>query len=178
MTVSPILASAQSAKFVRRGHLAGLTLSTAGGSAIFSVAVWRASEPLTGLIDPPCDRNCTHDTFASTASHSNVRDDRDPPLMRDETGEVIRLIWVFSEMESFCSRGWTDSCAARPSGKSACDQLAGRISISVMRHSVRYISSVHISACERDRRVMQGSASARRRSRLLVSRRILPLRLQ
>src|SRR5712691_2060264 len=178
MTVSPILASAQSAKFVRRGHLAGLTLSTAGGSAIFSVAVWRASEPLTGLIDPPCDRGCAPGALASTASHPNVRDDRDPPLMRDETGEVIRLIWVFSEMESFCSRGWTDSCAARPSGKSACDQLAGRISISVMRHSVRYISSVHISACECDRRVMQGGASARRRSRLLVSRRILPLRLQ
>ena len=129
-------------------------------------------------LDPPCDRGCAPGAFASTASHPNVRDDRDPPLMRDETGEVIRLIWVFSEMESFCSRGWTDSCAARPSGKSACDQLAGRISISVMRHSVRYISSVHISACERDRRVMQGGASARRRSRLLVSRRILPLRLQ
>src|SRR5882724_11310382 len=73
---------------------------------------------LTGLIDPPCDRNCTHDTFASTASHSNVRDDRDPPLMRDEAGEVIRLIWVFDETEYFSREGWTDFRAARPSGKS------------------------------------------------------------
>src|ERR1700742_1424036 len=32
-------------------------------------------------------------TDASTASHRNVRDDRDPPLIRGETGAVKAVIW-------------------------------------------------------------------------------------
>jgi hypothetical protein len=36
-----------------------------------------------------------------------VRDDRDTPLMWDETAEVIEVIWVRRESEYFCKWGWT-----------------------------------------------------------------------
>src|SRR6266436_9396576 len=42
-----------------------------------------------------------HDTLASTASHPNVRDDRDTPLVRDETARTINLIWGEREAEYF-----------------------------------------------------------------------------
>jgi hypothetical protein len=36
-----------------------------------------------------------------------VRDDRDTPLMWDETAEVIEVIWVRMESEYFCKWDWT-----------------------------------------------------------------------
>ena len=45
------------------------------------------------------------DAAASTASHPNVRDDRDTPLVRDETGKVVVVIWVRREGNYFCERG-------------------------------------------------------------------------
>ena len=36
-----------------------------------------------------------------------VRDDRDTPLVWDETAEVIEVIWVRMESEYFCKWGWT-----------------------------------------------------------------------
>jgi hypothetical protein len=36
-----------------------------------------------------------------------VRDDRDTPLMWDETAEVIEVIWVRMESKYFCKEGWT-----------------------------------------------------------------------
>ena len=50
-----------------------------------------------------------HDTFASTASHPNVRDDRDTPLVRDETASVISLIWGGREAEYFCAGDSTEN---------------------------------------------------------------------
>src|SRR5215475_8968658 len=47
-------------------------------------------------------------TPASTASHRNVRDDRDPPLIRRETRGVIVLICPTTEAECFLRKGWTD----------------------------------------------------------------------
>jgi hypothetical protein len=44
-------------------------------------------------------------TATSTASHRNVRDDRDPPLIRGETGGVKALIWVRREAEYFRAEG-------------------------------------------------------------------------
>jgi hypothetical protein len=43
--------------------------------------------------------------IASTASHRNVRDDREPPLIRGETGAVKAVIWVKREAEYFCAEG-------------------------------------------------------------------------
>jgi hypothetical protein len=47
---------------------------------------------------------------ASRPSHptANVRDDRDPPLMRGETGGVKAVIWVKREAEYFYVKGWTE----------------------------------------------------------------------
>src|SRR6266478_4720210 len=38
---------------------------------------------------------------------SRVRDDRDPPLVRDETAGVLVLIWGDRERNCFCGRDWT-----------------------------------------------------------------------
>jgi hypothetical protein len=40
-------------------------------------------------------------TSASTASHRNVRDDRDPPLFSGETGGVMPLICPTAKAEYF-----------------------------------------------------------------------------
>ncbi len=68
----------------------------------------RALRSLTGCEARPAISSNAHDIVASTASHPNVRDDRDTPLVRDETAESIRLIWVFSEAEYFSREGWTE----------------------------------------------------------------------
>jgi hypothetical protein len=47
--------------------------------------------------------------LASTASHPNVRDDRDTPLVRDETASVISLIWGEREAEYFCAGDSTEN---------------------------------------------------------------------
>src|ERR1700720_2263534 len=46
-----------------------------------------------------------------------VRDDREPPLFRDETAQVLRLIWANREAEYFCAKGWTGSPLICPSGR-------------------------------------------------------------
>jgi hypothetical protein len=46
--------------------------------------------------------------FASTASHRNVPDDRDPPLIRGETRRAKALICPTAKAEYFCAEGWTD----------------------------------------------------------------------
>jgi hypothetical protein len=47
------------------------------------------------------------DAAASTASHPASVTTRDPPLVRDETAELIVLIWGDREGNCFCARGWT-----------------------------------------------------------------------
>jgi len=42
---------------------------------------------------------------ASTASHPNVRDDRDTPLVGDETARVLKLIWARGEWKYFLKAG-------------------------------------------------------------------------
>jgi hypothetical protein len=45
--------------------------------------------------------------FASTASHPDVRDDGQRPLVRDETARNRPVICPRREAEYFCARGWT-----------------------------------------------------------------------
>jgi hypothetical protein len=52
--------------------------------------------------------------LASIASHPNVRDDRDTPLVGDETAIVMQVIWVNVESKYFCKRGWTGQANHRP----------------------------------------------------------------
>src|SRR5206468_12114930 len=57
---------------------------------------------------------------ASTASRSNVRDDREPPLPGERDGAHRPLIWVAWKAEYFCQRGWTGKQPSEvicPSGK-------------------------------------------------------------
>jgi hypothetical protein len=63
----------------------------------------------------PCDNDCAPDAAASTASRPNVRDDRDTPLSRDGMAADIKVIWVRSEQEYFCERGWTPVSRNSPS---------------------------------------------------------------
>ncbi len=44
---------------------------------------------------------------ASTASHRNVRDDREPPLLSGETRRVKPVICPTTEAEYFCAKDWT-----------------------------------------------------------------------
>jgi hypothetical protein len=59
---------------------------------------------------------------ASTASRSNVRDDRETPLVWDGMAGDIDLIWVEREGKYFCKWDWTDdhhpAALICPSGKS------------------------------------------------------------
>jgi hypothetical protein len=50
-----------------------------------------------------------------------VRDDREPPLMWDETVLISEVIWVGGKQKYFCEEGWTDPKSA---GRSfpACDE--------------------------------------------------------
>jgi hypothetical protein len=47
-------------------------------------------------------------SLASTASHRNVRDDRDPPLIRRETRGFKSVICPTAKAEYFCAKDWTD----------------------------------------------------------------------
>jgi hypothetical protein len=58
---------------------------------------------------PPCDP-LRDDAAASTASHPNVRDDRDTPLSRDGMPRNKEVIWVKREAEIFSREGWTPIC--------------------------------------------------------------------
>jgi hypothetical protein len=49
---------------------------------------------------------------------SRVRDDRDTPLMWDETAVDIKLIWVGGKSKYFCKGDWTAHVRKSPSGKS------------------------------------------------------------
>src|SRR6266436_6490433 len=48
----------------------------------------------------------------------NVRDDREPPLLRVRDDHVLDLIWVGRKQKCFCKRGWTGFWRNSPSGKS------------------------------------------------------------
>jgi hypothetical protein len=43
----------------------------------------------------------------STASRSNVRDDRETPLKRDGMAEIMEVIWGQREGIYFCEGDWT-----------------------------------------------------------------------
>jgi hypothetical protein len=43
-----------------------------------------------------------------------VRDDRDTPLEWDETGRVVKVIWVWREQISFCGEDWTGQISLIP----------------------------------------------------------------
>jgi hypothetical protein len=55
--------------------------------------------------------------LASTASRSNVRDDRETPLCVGRDGATMKVIWVKSERDYFCKRGWTTPQISRAQGE-------------------------------------------------------------
>jgi hypothetical protein len=59
------------------------------------------------------------DAVASTASHPASVTTRDPPLVRDETAELIVLIWGGREGNCFCARDWTGQITSNWLGKLA-----------------------------------------------------------
>jgi hypothetical protein len=60
--------------------------------------------------------------FTSIASRTNVRDDREAPLLWDGMAESIKLFLPNREAKYFCGQGWTGNHRARslicPSGRS------------------------------------------------------------
>jgi hypothetical protein len=85
-----------------------------------------------------------HDALASTASHPNVRDDRDTPLVRDETARVISLIWVRREAEYFCAGDSTEKSKTPlicPSGNRATRQWTPATQCRVKRTVVMMLIS-------------------------------------
>src|SRR5216683_7349950 len=48
----------------------------------------------------------------------NVRDDREPPLLRERDIDVVSLIWVGGEAKYFCKEDWTGFSRNSPTGKS------------------------------------------------------------
>ena len=61
--------------------------------------------PVTAHGKPALRFRCAPDAAASTASHPNVRDDHDTPLVGDETAGVLELIWVRREGKYSWGRG-------------------------------------------------------------------------
>jgi hypothetical protein len=59
--------------------------------------------------NPPCDSVCARNAAASTASHPNVRDDREAPLMRDGMRAIKPLIWGAEKRFIFLGRAGQDS---------------------------------------------------------------------
>jgi hypothetical protein len=53
---------------------------------------------------------------ASTASRSNVRDDRDTPLSWARDGRHTHVIWVRRKQKYFCEGGWTGESRSAPVG--------------------------------------------------------------
>ena len=70
---------------------------------------------------------------ASTASHPNVRDDRDTPLVGDETATDMQVICVNMKSKYFCKWGWTGKSVNCPSrrGKNSLVLTAGRRRFSI-----------------------------------------------
>jgi hypothetical protein len=67
---------------------------------------------------------------------SRVRDDRDTPLVGDETARVIVLIWVKREPEYFCKQDWTATIRLIRFNKSPCRGLQRqRKRLPLQRHS-------------------------------------------
>ena len=59
------------------------------------------------------------DAAASTASHPNVCDDPDTPLVGDETAGFLAVIWGEGEEEYFLRRVWTGQITLNRLNKSA-----------------------------------------------------------
>jgi hypothetical protein len=60
------------------------------------------------------------DAAASTASHPNVRDDRDTSLSRDGMARNKEMIWVRKKREYFCEGGRTGK-SVKPRPSAGCD---------------------------------------------------------
>ena len=67
---------------------------------------------------PSASASLVSRAFASTASHPDVRDDGQRPLVRDETALNKPVIWVERKRKDFSLRGWTGPSPNWPSGKS------------------------------------------------------------
>src|SRR6202022_875877 len=83
---------------LRNGFTAYSALSSATGflATVISRALPQDLTPASGRQDhttsPSASVPFVNDTSASTASHRAFRDDREPPLLSGETGELIALI--------------------------------------------------------------------------------------
>jgi hypothetical protein len=66
---------------------------------------------------PPCEQLLAPDAASVHRIPSRVRDDRDPPLVRDETAGFLVLIWGDREGNCFFGRGWTGQIALKWLGK-------------------------------------------------------------
>jgi hypothetical protein len=72
---------------------------------------------LTGS-SPALRSRFARNAAASTASRSNVRDDREAPLLRDGMAGVVNVIWGDREAIYFSREGWTGIRDRCPTGKS------------------------------------------------------------
>ena len=59
-----------------------------------------------------------------------VRDDRDTPLVWDETAEDMQVIWGGRESEYFCQRGWTGGQISGRTGRAVLPSLGSRLTLS------------------------------------------------
>jgi hypothetical protein len=107
---------------LRNGFTAYFVLSPVNGS--FATVV--AQKLLRNLTPAPRRQDHTTSPYASCALVSralrvhrispHVRDDREPPLIRRETREVMPLICPTAKAEYFCAKDWTDFWVICPSG--------------------------------------------------------------
>src|ERR1700678_3108694 len=59
-----------------------------------------------------------------------VRDDRDTPLVWDETAKDMQVIWGEMESEYFCQRGWTGGQISGRTGRAVLPSLGSRLTLS------------------------------------------------
>jgi hypothetical protein len=100
---------------LRNGFTAYFVLSLAIGFFVTIIRVMRSIianlTPASGrqnhTTSPSASAPFVDSASTSTASHPNVRDDGQRPLVRDETAANKPVIWVKMEVEYFSRRGWT-----------------------------------------------------------------------
>jgi hypothetical protein len=98
---------------------------------VFSASLTPASRRQDHTTSPSASVPLVRGTSASTASRSNVRDDRDTPLKWDGMALICEVIWVGGKWNYFCQEDWTGQISLKRLRKLAWSGDAGRRSASV-----------------------------------------------
>jgi hypothetical protein len=93
----------------------GFVVTIAGVMRSIITSLTPASGRQNHTNSPSASALFVNSASASNASHPNVRDDGQRPLVRDETAQNKPVIWVRRKRKYFCKQGWTGKSVICPS---------------------------------------------------------------